>query len=124
MTLFAPNKAKKCVFWKVSMLIFGNKVVNRIKNSSVLSAVLMNLGLLILVFVFCDLKYEVSDDFIMASILSGAFGEARNPHMIFANVLLGYLLLPLYAFSRFFWYLHPPWRLRGCCWRRRTKSRR
>jgi len=97
MTLFAPNKAKKCVFWKVSMLIFGNKVVNRIKNSSVLSAVLMNLGLLILVFVFCDLKYEVSDDFIMASILSGAFGEARNPHMIFANVLLGYLLLPLYG---------------------------
>lgn len=68
-------------------------------------AILYNLLLLVLILTFCDLKYEVSDDFVMASILSGAFGNARNPHMIFANVLLGYLLLPLYgAFPRVSWY--------------------
>lgn len=42
------------------------------------------------------MKYEVSDDFIMASIMSGAYGNEPNPQMIFVNVILGYLLLPLY----------------------------
>ena len=87
------------------MLTLGSKAINRIGKSNVLTAILCNLLLLVLILTFCDLKYEVSDDFVMASILSGAFGNAQNPHMIFANVLLGYLLFPLYGmFPRVSWY--------------------
>lgn len=87
------------------MLTLGSKVINKIRQSNILMATSFNLAILVLILMFCDLKYEVSDDFIMASILSGAFGDARNPHMIFANMSLGYLLLPLYEmFPRVSWY--------------------
>ena len=59
-------------------------------------AVGINLIFFLLIVFFCDMKYEVSDDFIMASIMSGAYGDAPNPQMIFVNVIIGYLLLPLY----------------------------
>lgn len=65
-------------------------------NTSLGIALLINIIFLLLVIIFCDIKYEVSDDFIMASILSGAFGNTQNPQMIFVNVIWGYFLLPFY----------------------------
>lgn len=68
-------------------------------------AILINLFFLILILVFCDMKYEVSDDFVMASIMSGAYGTSPNPQMIFVNVILGYILLPFYkVFPAVSWY--------------------
>ena len=68
-------------------------------------AVGINLIFFLLIVFFCDMKYEVSDDFIMASIMSGAYGDAPNPQMIFVNVIIGYLLLPLYyLFPQISWY--------------------
>ena len=74
---------------------------NRIRKRNIIKSPLsvsiaINLLFLLLILIFCDLKYEVSDDFIMAAILSGAFGDTQNPHIVFANIILGYLLLPLY----------------------------
>ncbi len=69
-------------------------------------AIGINLFFLIMILVFCEVKYEVSDDFVMASILSGAYGGELNPHMIFINVLWGYFLMPLYRiFPGISWYL-------------------
>lgn len=73
--------------------------------STVGLAIMINLIFLILILLFCDLKYEVSDDFVMASILSGAYGDSPNPQMIFVNVIIGYLLIPFYnLFPRISWY--------------------
>lgn len=77
----------------------------KIAQSSLGMALLINICFMVLVFVFCDSKYEVSDDFVMASILSGAYGDGPNPHMIFVNVILGYLLMPFYyLFPQVSWY--------------------
>lgn len=77
----------------------------KIAQSSLGMALFINLCFIVLIFIFCDSKYEVSDDFVMASILSGAYGDGPNPHMIFVNVILGYLLMPLYyLFPQISWY--------------------
>jgi hypothetical protein len=77
----------------------------KITQSSLGMALFINLCFIVLIFVFCDSKYEVSDDFVMASILSGAYGDGTNPHMIFVNVILGYILMPLYyLFPQVSWY--------------------
>ena len=69
-------------------------------------AVGINILFFILAMAFCDVKYEVSDDFVMATIMSGAYGDSPNPQLIFVNTLLGYLLLPLYmVLSDISWYL-------------------
>ena len=68
-------------------------------------ALLINIFALGLVLLCCDLKYEVSDDFVMSTIVSGAYGKGRNPHLIFSNIFLGYILLPFYKiFPRISWY--------------------
>lgn len=70
--------------------------IEKLVKSNITVAVLINLIALAAVFIFCDFKYEVSDDFIMSAIMSGAFGETYNPKMIFVNVIWGYILLPFY----------------------------
>lgn len=65
-------------------------------NTNFNIALLINIFALGLVLLCCDLKYEVSDDFVMSTIISGAYGKGRNPHLIFSNILLGYMLLPFY----------------------------
>lgn len=79
---------------------------NKILKSDIITAVSLNIIFLILALLFCDIKYEVSDDFVMASIMSGAYDNGPNPHMIFVNVLLGYIFLPFYKiFPQISWYL-------------------
>ena len=46
--------------------------------------------------IVCDVKYEVSDDFVMSAIASGAFNGSPSPYIMFSNVLLGKLLVALY----------------------------
>lgn len=76
-----------------------------ILNSKLLLALLINGFVLLLVLLFCDMKYEVSDDFIMSTIMSGVYTGHPNPHMIFINIVLGYILAPLYKiFPGISWY--------------------
>lgn len=65
----------------------------------------LNLFFLLAAFIFSEIKYEVSDDFVMETIVSGAYGQSPNPHMLFVNVLYGYLLKPAYLlFPGVNWY--------------------
>lgn len=73
-----------------------NRFFSKLYKRPVVFSFLINICFLILILFCCDLKYEVSDDFVMASILSGAYGDTQNPYIIFVNVLIGYLLLPFY----------------------------
>ena len=66
--------------------ITENPIVKKIQSSNLLTALLINVFFLCLVLLFCDIKYEVSDDFVMAAILSGAYGNGPNPQMVFVNV--------------------------------------
>lgn len=64
-------------------------------NPLVISLVL-NIIFLALALIFCDPKYETSDDYMVDALLSGAFGDSYNPFMLFSNFILGYLLVALY----------------------------
>ena len=57
---------------------------------------------LVLAFVllFCSIKYEVSDDFIVELLLSGGFSGELDWHLLFSNPFLGFILYPLYLINR------------------------
>lgn len=63
-----------------------------------------------LIFVVCFCLGEkfclgVYDDYFMARILEGVYGDSYNVHMVFVNVFYGYALLPLYhLFPNVGWY--------------------
>ena len=79
---------------------------SRILHSNIFLSIFINTLFLVCILIFCDIKYEVSDDFVMASIISGAYGNGYNPHLIFINILWGYMLLPFYYFFQgVSWYL-------------------
>lgn len=81
-------------------------VWDKVKKHNLLTAIVINAVFLALVLVFCEIKYETSDDYIMAAIMSGAYSGTPNPHMIFINILWGYLLLPFYYLvPQISWYL-------------------
>lgn len=89
---------------KKDVLLFRNNA-DRLLKSNITVALLVNTIFFLLVIIFCDLKYEVSDDFIMSAILSGAFGDTQNPHMFYVNVVWGYFLIPFYKlWPRVSWY--------------------
>lgn len=72
-------------------------MLNIIKRSPVIiKALLLNLFFLLLVIIFCDMKYEVSDDYVMQTILEGAYGTTFDPHLLFSNIILGYILVFFY----------------------------
>ncbi len=73
------------------------KMIKRIQSlfkSKLITALVLNL----LFFLFCifvlDVKYEVSDDFMIDSVLSGAYNQKGSgdydTHLLFSNILLGY----------------------------------
>lgn len=75
------------------------KIIGKLKNigkCNLAISFLINAVFLGLVLVFCDMKYEVSDDFIVDTILSGAYGNGYDEHLLFSNILYGYFLKFLY----------------------------
>ena len=40
--------------------------------------------------------YEVSDDYMIDAVLSGAFGDGYNPYLLWGNPILGFFLVVLY----------------------------
>lgn len=82
------------------------KKFKELKDSNLAIAIGLNLFFFFLAIIFCDIKYEVSDDFMIAAILSGAFGDNPNPMCMYINPILAYALLPLYKiFPSLSWYL-------------------
>lgn len=73
---------------------------DKLTNNKFIVSLLINLTFLFLALLFCDMKYEVSDDFIMDAILSGALGHNYNEHLLFSNILYGYLLKFLYSITK------------------------
>ena len=67
------------------------------KKNAFLSFII-NAVFLLMVILFCDMKYEVSDDFIVDSILSGAYGNGYDEHLLFSNIIYGLFLKQLYKF--------------------------
>ena len=52
--------------------------------------------LLVMILLFANIKYEVSDDFIMEMVASGAYTGQPDSHIMFSNILLGWLLTLFY----------------------------
>lgn len=65
-------------------------------DSAFFKAFAVNLLFLLLSLFLCEQKYEVSDDFVMETILSGAYGGGINPRILFSNTIYGCILAPLY----------------------------
>lgn len=77
----------------------------KIRLPNIVIAILLNAFFFVLAIVLCDPKYEVSDDFIIASVLSGAFGDNFNPMCMYINPILVYIFLPFYKmFPCISWY--------------------
>ena len=72
-------------------------------------AIILNVAFFLSILLMCDIKYEVSDDFIMSTVISGAYGNGYNPHLMFINIIWGYILLPFYyLMPKISWYLIAP----------------
>ena len=73
---------------------------NHGNKSILLQSLLINLDVLIFCIFVLDIKYEVSDDHMIDSVLSGAFNEKGSgfydANLLFSNILLGYPLKLLY----------------------------
>lgn len=77
------------------VFVVKRKTDFHLRNSGFV-AILINLLFLMVAIIFCDMKYEVSDDFVMDSILSGAYGVDYDSHLLYSNIILGYGLKLLY----------------------------
>lgn len=81
-------------------------IMRNIKHPEIAMAFAINLFIL-LVCMFWGGKFYlgVFDDYFMARILEGVYGDSYNVRMTFVNVLYGYALLPLYyLFPKLGWY--------------------
>lgn len=86
------------------------KAINRIRTicakRTFTLLVCFHILMLVFILLFCNIKYEVSDDFIMEMILSGVYTGKNDVHIMFSNVIWASLLLPLYRlFPGISWYL-------------------
>lgn len=72
------------------------KKISKPKHIILLVSLLINLIFLFITLFFCSPKYEVSDDFMVDAVLSGAYGYGLNEHLLFQNIILGYILKGLY----------------------------
>ena len=63
--------------------------ISKIWKSEILSAITLNLLFLASILVFCDVKYEVSDDFVMSAIKS-TFDFYQCPVGISVDPILSY----------------------------------
>ena len=80
--------------------------MRNVKHPTITIALAINLFILLICMLFGEKFYlGVYDDYFMARILEGAYGDSYNVHMVFVNVLYGYVLQPLYyLFPKIGWY--------------------
>ena len=79
--------------------------LSKIKSSTVLPLLLVNLVFAAFCLLFCHAHFENNDDFVMMGVVSGLFGSP-DPHMVFINIFLGRFLAFLYSVNRSIpWYV-------------------
>ena len=79
--------------------------LSKIKSSTVLPLLLVNLVFAAICLLFCHAHFENNDDFVMMGVVSGLFGSP-DPHMVFINIFLGRFLAFLYSVNRSIpWYV-------------------
>lgn len=71
-------------------------VFAKLKDHPLMLAFLLNLAAFLFRIIFFDVKYEVSDDYFIDAVLSGAFGNGYDPDLLFGNIILGYVLVFFY----------------------------
>ena len=74
----------------------GKQVFAKLGEHPLLLAFLLNLAAFLFRIIFFDVKYEVSDDYFIDAVLSGAFGNGYDPDLLFGNIILGYVLVFFY----------------------------
>ncbi len=67
---------------------------------------MLQAAIMAMILLFVRARYEVSDDFVMELIVTGAFDGKPDPHMMFSSFLWGKMLIVFFqAFGRINWYL-------------------
>lgn len=74
----------------------------KISDHSLISSVLLCLVFFLLAILFCDPKYESNDDFWTDTVLSGVWTGECDQHIMFSNILLGYILKGVYSLIPYF----------------------
>ncbi|MBP5260525.1 MAG: hypothetical protein J6Z43_00190 [Clostridiales bacterium] len=69
----------------------------KIKSHPLLAALILNGVFFVAAMFLCDQKYETADDFFEDAILSGALSGRSDPHLLYSNIILGYILKALYT---------------------------
>lgn len=70
-------------------------MTNMIKNNKLL-AISINVFFVILFAIFGIVRYGSLDDYFMSTVMTGAYGSEFDPHLVFINAVIAYLLKPLY----------------------------
>ncbi len=81
------------------MEIGEEQILERRRRVLFLSLSIGQLLLCVCVLLFCNIKYEVSDDFIMEMVASGAYTGEPDAHIMFSNVILGEVLTLFYRLN-------------------------
>lgn len=82
------------------------KAAEKRKRIFFIILVLLQVLVLAAVLASCRARYEVSDDFVMELIVTGAFDKTADPHMMFSSVIWGEMLVFFFrAVSWINWYL-------------------
>lgn len=74
-----------------------SKFAGIISAHPLITAVILCSVVFLAALIFCDPKYETNDDFWVDAVLSGALDGKYDPHLLFSNILLGYLLKGIYT---------------------------
>lgn len=83
----------------------GFFMIAKTERHAICCSVLVNIFFLALCLGFGVLRFGAADDYFMARILEGVYGSEYNIHLVFVNVVYGYILLPLYyLFPKIGWY--------------------
>lgn len=70
---------------------YYNKIVEIIRKHPLLSSAIITGVFTTVILCVCDIRYDVNDDMVMANIVQGGYGKP-DPHTVFINILLGYIL--------------------------------
>ena len=91
---FISIKTGSGALWRYSFLqsIWGRRLKELISKNPLLVLLILNTGLFVGVALCFTQRYPVSDDPIMAMIASGMIGVNPSEHLIYINIIVGFLI--------------------------------
>lgn len=76
-------------------------ISKKITEHPMITAIVLCLFFFLAAMVFCDPKYESNDDFWTDTVLSGVWTGEYDQHLLFSNILIGYVLKGIYTLIPF-----------------------